>query len=84
MTEGVGTVSDEEQERPQPSSTSDDRPVRADGVELIGTYEGSGYREPPLIAQRADGQVVQLSELLYSVLRNADGQKTYVNAKKKK
>jgi putative peptide zinc metalloprotease protein len=29
---------------------------RADGVELIGEYEDSGYKEPPAIARRADGQ----------------------------
>jgi putative peptide zinc metalloprotease protein len=65
--------------QPEPASPapSDERPVRADGVELIGEYEGSGYREPPSIARRSDGQVVQLSELLYAVLRQVDGQRTY-------
>ena len=48
----------------------------ADGVELIGEYEGSGYREPPLIARRSDGQVVQLSEMLYRVAERCDGQRS--------
>ena len=48
-------------------------PSLAEGVELIGEYEGSGYKEPPSIARRADGQVVQLTPLLYSVARRVDG-----------
>ena len=35
-------------------------PARADGVQLIGEMEGSGYREPPALVRRGDGQVVQL------------------------
>jgi putative peptide zinc metalloprotease protein len=46
---------------------------RADGLELLGRFEGSGFREPPLLARRADGQVVQLTELLYAVAEAADG-----------
>jgi putative peptide zinc metalloprotease protein len=60
-----------------PPPSSDERLRRADNVEMIGEYDGSGYREPPLIARRGDGQVVQLSELLYAVLHNSDGQKTH-------
>ena len=48
-------------------------PSLAEGVELIGEYEGSGYKEPPSIARRADGQVVQLTPLLYSVARRVNG-----------
>jgi putative peptide zinc metalloprotease protein len=60
---------------------SDGRPPRslgasprlADGIELIGKYEGSGFKDEPYIARRADGQVVQLPELLYLVAEEADG-----------
>jgi putative peptide zinc metalloprotease protein len=45
----------------------------ADGVELIGEYQGSGYRRPPLLARRGDGQVVQLGRLLYLVAEACDG-----------
>jgi putative peptide zinc metalloprotease protein len=45
-------------------------------VELIGEYEGSGYKEAPYIARRADGQVVQLAPLLYVIAELADGQRT--------
>jgi putative peptide zinc metalloprotease protein len=50
-----------------------DRPRRVPGVELIGQYEDSGFKEPPYIARRPDGQVVQLSRLLYLVAAEADG-----------
>src|SRR5262245_3586976 len=39
----------------------------ADGVELLGPYEGSGLREAPYLIRRRDGQVVQVSRLLYLV-----------------
>src|SRR3954466_4937507 len=48
---------------------------RADGLELIGRFEDSGFREPPLLARRADGQVVQLSELLFGVAEACDGRR---------
>ncbi|MGZ4748867.1 MAG: hypothetical protein ACXVYY_17460 [Oryzihumus sp.] len=51
-----------------------DLPRRADGVQLIGEMAGSGYREPPALARRADGQTLQLSPLLYQVLAAADGE----------
>ena len=50
-------------------------PTLADGVELIGEYEGSGYREPPSMARRGDGQVVQLSRLLFLVAAAIDGRR---------
>ena len=48
-------------------------PVRADGVQLIGRSRGSGYREPPSLVRRADGQTLQLTPLLYLMLEAADG-----------
>ncbi|WP_411374201.1 hypothetical protein ACLH0K_14215 [Arthrobacter sp. MPF02] len=48
-------------------------PVRATGVRLLGQSEGSGYREPPSLVRRADGQTLQLTQLLYLVLEAADG-----------
>jgi putative peptide zinc metalloprotease protein len=47
-------------------------PKLADGIELIGEYEDSGYKEPPSIARREDGQVVQLPKLLYFVAECAE------------
>lgn len=49
---------------------------RADGVELIGEMTGSGYRNPPALVRRGDGQTVQLTPLLYSVLHEIDGHRS--------
>jgi putative peptide zinc metalloprotease protein len=48
-------------------------PSRADGVRLLGQSEGSGYREPPSLVRRADGQTLQLTPLLFAVLEAVDG-----------
>ena len=42
-------------------------PRLANGVELLGEYQGSGYAQPPSLVRRADGQVIQMSPLLYRV-----------------
>ena len=52
-----------------------DAPTRVDGVQLIGEMVGSGYRSPPALVRRADGQVLQLTPLLYLVLNAADGRR---------
>ncbi len=51
-------------------------PVRADGVQLLGQSEGSGYREAPSLVRRGDGQTLQLTRLLYLVLEGADGNRS--------
>ena len=43
------------------------------GLGLHGEYQGSGFTEPKYIARRGDGQVVQLSRLLYLVASSVDG-----------
>jgi putative peptide zinc metalloprotease protein len=48
-------------------------PRLADGVELLGEYQGSGYRQPPSLVRRLDGQVIQMSRLLYRVTCRIDG-----------
>jgi putative peptide zinc metalloprotease protein len=50
-----------------------ERPRLAVGVELLGPYEGSGYREPPLMVRRSDNQLIQLPPLLYLVAERLDG-----------
>jgi len=52
-------------------------PRLAEGIELIGEYEDSGYKEAPSIARRADGQVIQLPAILYHVAESIDGRRTY-------
>ncbi|MGH2773735.1 MAG: hypothetical protein ACRDIU_11450 [Actinomycetota bacterium] len=50
-----------------------ERPKVASGIELIGKYEDSGYKNPPYLARRADGQTISLSQLLFLVAEQADG-----------
>jgi putative peptide zinc metalloprotease protein len=50
-------------------------PRLADGVELLGELRDSGFREPPSLVRRGDGQVVQLPRLLYLVAGALDGQR---------
>src|SRR5438876_3948069 len=52
-------------------------PRLADGIELIGRMQGSGYKEPPYLARRADGQVIQLPPLLYVLAEQIDGRRDY-------
>src|SRR4051812_3668668 len=63
----------------QPSSTVApvEVPHTADGVVLLGFSQGSGYRRPPALVRRGDGQVLQLTPLLYAVLAAIDGQRDY-------
>ena len=60
-----------------PASSRSGVPARADGVELIGEMVGSGYRQPPSLARRGDGQTFQLTKLLYLVLSAIDGRRSY-------
>ena len=53
-----------------------DAPTRVDGVQLIGEMVGSGYRTPPALVRRGDGQVLQLTPLLYLVLNAVDGRRS--------
>jgi putative peptide zinc metalloprotease protein len=50
-------------------------PRLAEGVELIGEYQGSGFQEPRYIVRRADGQVIQLPRLLYLLAASLDGRR---------
>src|SRR5947209_20186891 len=52
-------------------------PRLAEGLELLGEYKDSGFKEPPFLARRADGQVLQLPRLLYLVAASSDGSRSY-------
>ena len=52
-------------------------PQLAPGLELIGEYEDSGFKETPYLARRADGQVLQLPRLLYVLAEQIDGRRDY-------
>jgi putative peptide zinc metalloprotease protein len=74
------TTSDTEQTQvlpPDGEAAAAEAPRPADGIELIGEYEDSGFKEAPYIARRADGQVVQMPPLLYFVAEAVDGKRTY-------
>jgi putative peptide zinc metalloprotease protein len=48
-------------------------PRLAEGVELLGEYKDSAYSQPPSLVRRPDGQVIQMSPLLYKVASRIDG-----------
>ncbi len=50
-------------------------PALADGVTLVGEFEGTGYVRPHYLARKANGSVVQISELLYLVADSCDGRR---------
>jgi len=50
-----------------------DAPRLALGVELLGEFKNSGYSPPPYLSRRPDGQVIQMSRLLYLVAAAIDG-----------
>jgi putative peptide zinc metalloprotease protein len=52
-------------------------PRRAAGVELLGAMPGSGYRQPPALVRRADGQTITLTRLLHLTLQAVDGRRDY-------
>ncbi len=47
-------------------------PTLLPGTRFMGMFEGSGYREPPHLVSRADGQLVRLPPLLWEVLALLD------------
>lgn len=48
-------------------------PRLAEGVSLCGEYEGGGYETPRYLVARSDGQMVLVSEMLYTVAEGIDG-----------
>jgi putative peptide zinc metalloprotease protein len=75
--EPEGLVRGEPATAPLTVSTCERCPRLADGIELIGEYADSGFKQPPSLVRRADGQVIQLPELLYQVVRKVDGDRSY-------
>src|SRR5688500_12577012 len=70
------TLTERPRTAPPPGDSVPAPPPRlAEGVDLIGEYEGSGLKEPHYVARRGDGQVVQLSAPLYLVSRECGGRR---------
>ncbi len=49
-------------------------PRLAEGIELVGRFEDSGFKEAPYIARRRDGQMVQMPPMLYALAEVIDGE----------
>ena len=62
---------DDGEQRPAAASPA---PRLAEGIELIGRYEDSGFKEAPYIARRSDGQMVQMAPMLYALAEVVDGE----------
>ena len=58
------------------AQTSGSVPQLAEGVEFLGEYEGSGFKEARYLVRRSDGQIVQLTHLLYLVAEAVDGRRS--------
>ncbi len=52
-------------------------PKLAEGIELMGEYEDSGFKEPHYVAKRSDDQILQLSRMLHVVAEQANGERGY-------
>lgn len=50
-------------------------PRLADGLELQGEYEGSGFKEGRYLVKRSDGQMIQLTKLVYLLVEQIDGRR---------
>src|SRR5438445_5432521 len=51
-------------------------PKLADGVQLLGEYQGSGTIQPQYLLRRRDGGMVAVSRLLYVVASEIDGHRS--------
>jgi putative peptide zinc metalloprotease protein len=58
---------------PGDHSRETEAPRLAAGVQLLGEYKDSGYTQAPSLVRRPDGQVIQMSRLLYLVASRLDG-----------
>ncbi len=63
------------QARPKAAGGPPSAPALADGLEFVGEFEGSGFKEAPGLLRRADGQILQFPPVLYELLRAVDGQR---------
>ena len=69
-------VQDRSDARPGGAATQGRQPPPrlAEGIELVGRYEDSGFKEAPYIARRRDGQMVQMPPMLYALAEVVDGE----------
>ena len=65
---------------PSPPTIDLTVPRLLDDTELLGEAVGSGLKQAPYLIRRCDGQIVQLSRLLYEFARRMDGREPAVVA----
>jgi putative peptide zinc metalloprotease protein len=53
-------------------------PRLAEGVEVLGRLDGSGYRDAPTLVRRGDGQTLQVTPMLANLIDLLDGQRDTV------
>jgi putative peptide zinc metalloprotease protein len=74
MTATIATHPTSEPVHRAPGEIGHERPPHLlDGIELLGQVAGSGFREAPFLVRRQDGQVIQLSQVLYEIASGLDG-----------
>jgi putative peptide zinc metalloprotease protein len=59
-----------------PAGAREPAPTHAEGLQFLGEMSGSGYRRPPALVRRADGQTITLTPLLYAALSAMDGRRS--------
>src|SRR4051794_6523684 len=67
-------------DRPAASPAATEAPAplaRVEGLELLGEVSGSGYKNGAALVRRADGQMVQLGQLMYALLDAIDGKRDH-------
>lgn len=64
---GRETTGGEAEEELPPTAEPDPELHLAEGIDLLGEYQDSGYAQPPYLIQRSDGHTVQVSRLVYLV-----------------
>lgn len=60
--------------RAGPAGSAPEGPTLVSGVELLGEYRGSGYREAPCLL-RLHGRTIEMSPLLYCICTLLDGRR---------
>ncbi len=63
----MSTTASQPRQSPSRPEEPEAPPRLTGGIELVGRFEDSGFKEPPYIVRRRDGQVIQLPRLLYVV-----------------
>jgi putative peptide zinc metalloprotease protein len=75
MAETTKEAASSQSGQPRAAAELPERPALAPNVQLIGEMQGTGFTDRQWLIQR-DGRFIQISELLYRVAEQADGERT--------